>query len=53
MQATLKPSTQWTITMPLTLGMTGMDPATEADLKTAFEAANARLGGRWQLLPEG
>jgi len=38
--------------MPLTLGMTGMDPATEADLKTAFEAANARLGGRWQLLPE-
>jgi hypothetical protein len=38
--------------MPLTLGMTGMDPATEADLKTAFEAANTRLGGRWQLLPE-
>ncbi|MCJ0825935.1 hypothetical protein MQC88_08200 [Luteimonas sp. 50] len=39
--------------MPLTLGMTGMDPATEADLKAAFEAANARLGGLWQLLPEG
>jgi hypothetical protein len=38
--------------MSLTLGMTGMDPATEADLKTAFEAANARLAGRWQLLPE-
>jgi hypothetical protein len=38
--------------MSLTLGMTGMDPATEADLKTAFEAANARLDRRWQLLPE-
>ena len=38
--------------MPLTLGMTGMDPATEAALKTAFEQANARLTNRWQLLPE-
>ena len=38
--------------MPLTLGMTGMDPATEAALKTAFEEANARLANRWQLLPE-
>lgn len=38
--------------MPLTLGMTGMDPATEAALKTAFDEANARLATRWQLLPE-
>ena len=38
--------------MLLTLGMTGMDPATEAALKTAFEAANARSGQAWRLLPE-
>lgn len=38
--------------MPLTLGMTGMDPATEAALKTAFETANARGGQRWRLLPD-
>lgn len=38
--------------MPLTLGMTGMDAATEAALKTAFEAANARNGQPWRLLPE-
>ncbi len=38
--------------MSLTLGMTGMDPATENDLKAAFEQANARLPRRWRLLPE-
>ncbi|NUO77243.1 MAG: hypothetical protein HOQ32_14670, partial [Lysobacter sp.] len=38
--------------MALTLGLTGMDPATETALQAAFKDANARLGGRWQLLPE-
>lgn len=39
--------------MPSTLGMTGMDPATESALRAAFDPANARLGGRWRLAPEG
>ena len=38
--------------MSLTLGLTGMDPATETALKAAFAEANERLGGRWRLLPE-
>ena len=38
--------------MPLTLGLTGMDPATEADLKTAFAEANRASGGRWQVVPD-
>ena len=38
--------------MPLTFGLTGMDPATESALKAAFTEANARGGNRWQLLPE-
>jgi hypothetical protein len=38
--------------MALTLGMTGMDPATEAALKVAFEEANARSGSLWTLVPE-
>jgi len=38
--------------MPLTFGLTGMDPATETALKAAFIDANARLGSQWQLLPE-
>jgi hypothetical protein len=38
--------------MSPTLGMTGMDPATESSLKAAFEQANARLQGRWRLVPE-
>ncbi len=38
--------------MSLTLGLTGMDPATEAALKSAFEDANARLDARWRLTPE-
>lgn len=39
--------------MALTLGLTGMDPATETALKSAFAEANARLAGRWRLAPEG
>jgi hypothetical protein len=38
--------------MALTLGMTGMDPATEAALKVAFEQANAGSGRLWTLVPE-
>ncbi|MGH8078995.1 MAG: hypothetical protein ACREP7_00380 [Lysobacter sp.] len=38
--------------MPLTLGLTGMDPATESALQTAFKVANTRLGGHWSLVPE-
>ena len=38
--------------MPLTFGLTGMDPATETALKTAFAEANTRLGGLWQMQPE-
>ena len=38
--------------MPLTFGLTGMDPATETSLKAAFDEANQRLGGGWQLLPD-
>ncbi|SJZ75370.1 hypothetical protein [Novilysobacter spongiicola] len=38
--------------MALTLGLTGMDATTEASLKDAFNEANARLGGAWQLQPE-
>ena len=38
--------------MALTLGMTGMDPATETALKVAFEVANVDSGRMWTLLPE-
>ena len=38
--------------MALTLGTTGMDSATEAELRDAFASANATAGGRWQLVPE-
>lgn len=38
--------------MPLTLGLTGMDPATETALRAAFDSANARLGGIWRLAPD-
>jgi len=38
--------------MPLTFGLTGMDPATESALKAAFTEANARLGNHWQFAPE-
>lgn len=38
--------------MSNTLGFTGMDSATESALQAAFNSANARTGGRWQLLSE-
>ncbi|MBW3550866.1 MAG: hypothetical protein KY442_08610 [Proteobacteria bacterium] len=38
--------------MPLSLGLTGMDPATESELQSAFTDANARLGSRWRLLTD-
>ena len=38
--------------MSLTLGMTGMDPATETALKAAFNDANSRLGDAWRLVAE-
>ena len=38
--------------MSLTLGLTGMDPATETALKAAFTDANTRIGSPWQLVPE-
>ena len=38
--------------MPLTIGLAGMDPATETALRAAFLEANQRLGEHWQLLPE-
>ena len=34
------------------LGITGMDSASESALRTAFEQARPRLGGRWELVPE-
>lgn len=39
--------------MSLTLGLTGMDPATETTLKSAFSEANADMAGAWSLVPEG
>lgn len=36
--------------MALTLGTTGMDAATESDVRAAFQAANAELGGGWTLV---
>ena len=38
--------------MSLTIGLAGMDPATETAIKSAFAEANERLAKRWQLLPE-
>lgn len=38
--------------MRLTLGITGMDRATEAQLRTAFEQASPGLGGAWRLSNE-
>ncbi len=38
--------------MSLTIGLTGMDPATEAALKSALMAANERLNSHWRLVPE-
>lgn len=42
--------TDWT--MPLTLGLTGMDPDTESALTAALNAANARLGSPCELMSE-
>ena len=36
--------------MALTLGTTGMDANTEAEVRAAFATANAEAGGRWLLL---
>ena len=36
--------------MALTLGITGMDGATESELQAAFKAANAETGNRWTLV---
>lgn len=38
--------------MALTLGTTGMDAKTEAELLTAFAEANAQTGGRWTLVKD-
>lgn len=38
--------------MALTLGTTGMDSSTQADVTTAFKAANAELGNHWTLVPD-
>ncbi len=38
--------------MAQTFGMTGMDSATEAALRSAFEQALPRLGAHWQFAPE-
>src|SRR5688500_9663213 len=49
---TLASDVERTQSMALTLGLTGMDPATETALKSAFAEANARLDKRWRLVPE-
>lgn len=38
--------------MALTLGTTGMDSSTQADVTTAFKTANAELGGHWTLVAD-
>lgn len=38
--------------MALTLGTTGMDAKTEAELLAAFAEANAQTGGRWTLVKD-
>ena len=38
--------------MALTLGTTGMDSSTQADVTTAFKSANAELGGHWTLVAD-
>lgn len=38
--------------MALTLGTTGMDSATQADVTTAFKTANAEIGGHWTLVAD-
>ena len=36
--------------MALTLGITGMDRGTEAEVQAAFKAANAETGNKWTLV---
>ncbi|MFN3310911.1 MAG: hypothetical protein ACK40R_04280, partial [Thermomonas sp.] len=36
--------------MALTLGMTGMERHTEAEVTAAFKAANVEIGGHWALV---
>ena len=36
--------------MALTLGITGMDSKTEADMQAAFKVANAETGHKWTLV---
>ena len=36
--------------MALTLGITGMDSKTEAEMQAAFKAANAETGNKWTLV---
>ncbi len=38
--------------MALTLGTTGMDSSTQAEVTTAFKAANADLGSQWTLVAD-
>lgn len=38
--------------MALTLGTTGMDSKTQAEVSTAFKAANAELGNHWTLVAD-
>jgi hypothetical protein len=38
--------------MALKFGITGMDSATEAALRSAFDDARDRIAGRWTLVPE-
>ena len=38
--------------MALTLGTTGMDSSTQAEVTAAFKAANAELGGHWTLVAD-
>ena len=38
--------------MALTLGITGMDSKTEAEVKAAFKAANAETGNKWTLVSD-
>lgn len=39
--------------MALTLGITGMDGKTEAEMQAAFKAANSETGHKWALVAEG
>lgn len=38
--------------MSLTIGLIGLDAETEAEIRSAFAVANARVGSQWKLTPE-